>query len=179
MNDLSAIPNLAELELKPAKCNVCGMIFPKSDNQVKTLGRHFLKHKTSVVNVKTFYTYHKKQKVSETNGPTKDPIILNNLLKKRPKPLAVVPVIGTYEIVNKKTSQPLRPEASNSLRSLTRINKKSLPYDILNRLRSSQSNRKAGKSHVVIGSTLIKPIKQASTVKPVDVKSIPVRGTVS
>lgn len=188
VNSLSTIPNLVELELKPVKCNVCGMIFPKSDNQVTMLGKHFFKHKTSVVNVvkkqKTFYTYHKKEKLLlEPYRQSKEPIILNSLLKHRPEPLtylAIVPVTKTYvsPAMRKETERRSTTELSDSPISLKRrIDAESPPQDILNRLRSCQSDHE--KSHVVIGSTLIKPIKQSTTVGPVNVESIIASETVS
>ncbi|XP_037048961.1 uncharacterized protein LOC119083353 [Bradysia coprophila] len=152
--NLSTIPNLLQLSKRTVKCNVCGMIFPKSANQVRTLGRHFLKHKTSVVTVVTKFTDF------TIYGQYKGPVILNN---------SVVKTYASPGDKSKKESSPMEtPYSSGGMRRRKLNDIEPVPHDILHRLRSCQSKKKDGKSHVLIGSTLIKPMTQSTSVSPVN-----------
>ncbi|KAG4071173.1 hypothetical protein HA402_001163 [Bradysia odoriphaga] len=152
--NLSTIPNLLQLSKRTVKCNVCGMIFQKSDNQARTLGKHFLKHKTSVVSVVTKFTDF------TIYGQYKGPVILNNSLVK---------TYASPAQKSKTKSSPMETSHSSGDMSQKKLNDiEPVPEDILHRLRSCQSNQKDGISQVLIGSTLIKPVPQSTTLSPVE-----------
>lgn len=77
---------LLELTTKNIKCNVCGMVFTKSHNQLQSLRTHFLQHKTSVKRVFKKYTgvkYRKCECVGKSveKLPVKKPLVLNKVMK--------------------------------------------------------------------------------------------------
>lgn len=162
-------PLLQELAKKNMKCNICGLIFSKSDNQLNTLRIHFLKHKTAVM-MKTVkecpgvkYQFDcldkqaKRLRKRSNESSAKKPVILNGqlgylshqLLKK-------VTVVKTYSPVNRgqktvNSQIQIDPDRNrkkilidkklpNILRRTKVINVKPISRSLLDKLQSIQSS---------------------------------------
>lgn len=169
-------PLLLKLATKNVKCNVCGMIFTKGDDQMKALRTHFLQHKTSMTKVARKYTgvrYRSDklddkimQRSNQIQPTTKKPAILNNVDRLMNSELFRNITVKTYLPQKAKTKGAnSEAPAQNQEKRLTHSN-----WPSILRRKNFDIDQKRGKSHFVIGNTVIKPVKHANIIQSSDGK---------
>lgn len=169
---------LLKLTQQNVQCNVCSMTFARAHDQVITLKNHFLQHKTNVMNVVRKYTRYGLDKFDDkcTNpvkSPAKNPVILNNKIRclntelmKNISAKAYLPggkksENSQFRIAASQEKLSIGTNSAGTLKQRRLINVKPISRHLLDKLRSlDQDKKKIGKSHLVIGNTLIKPVKQ-------------------
>lgn len=159
------------------------MTFGKAHDQVNTLKNHFMQHKTSVVKVVRKSKRYRLDKFNDkcTNpikSPAKKPVILNNKMKCLNTELMKNVPVKTYllhpgqknsenshfRIAASQDKLSIGSNSPGTLKQRRLINVKPISQNLLDKLRSldQSDKKKIGKSHLVIGNTLIKPVKHAN-----------------
>lgn len=167
---------MRQLTTENIKCNVCGLIFLKSPKIATTLRAHFLLHKNSVVKAVRERVYRTEDSFDEQSATgnykkkvrksKKPPVILNTKLSKNGTiPNDANKTYESCELLIHSPEEDGKFTFNDSIKGILKrkklVNIKPLPDHLLKQLQWSRFDQTTGKPHVMIGCTLIKPMKQA------------------